>query len=69
MSAMPRKAANPWPARLRTLESVHSDLTQPKLARDVLGVSIRTYHAWLYGERQPDGPAAQLILCLLKQAK
>lgn len=68
MSAMTR-AANPWPARLRKLAAAHSELTQPKFAREVLGVSVRTYHAWLYGERQPDGPAANLILCLVKAAK
>jgi DNA-binding transcriptional regulator YiaG len=68
MATMPRRQTNPWPARLRKLFDA-SGRTQPKFATEVLGVSVRTFHAWLYGERIPEGPAAQLILCLLKTAK
>ncbi len=67
--AKAKPAANPWPERLRILADAHRDLTQPKFAAKILGVSVRTYHAWLYGERTPDGPSAKLILCLIQAAK
>lgn len=58
-----RKAANPWPGKLRAIVEA-SGKTQEEFARDVLGVSIRTFRGWLYGERPVPPVVGKLIDCL-----
>lgn len=58
-----KPAVNPWPAALRTLVKA-SGKTQEEFARDVLGVSIRTFRGWLYGERPIPHVVGKLIDCL-----
>ena len=58
------RAPNPWPARLRKLQGERSNQEMA----DTLGVSLRAYVAWKWGERHPPKVAQTLIALLLEKS-
>jgi DNA-binding transcriptional regulator YiaG len=54
-----KSARNPWPAKLKALKE-RTGKSHQELA-DIIGVSRRTWRAWLYNESQPGKLAAQLL--------
>lgn len=54
--------ANPWPKLLKRLRGA-TGLTHQQLA-DSIGISRRTWRAWLYGERKPSRVAGKFIRTL-----
>ena len=57
--ALVAKAANPWKRKLNALAKALG-FTHARLAEE-LGVSRITLRGWIYGKRQPLGPARKLI--------
>ncbi len=56
---MAKKRASPWPARLKKLQD-RLGYTNAQMA-DLIGVNLRSWVAWKYGERNPSKSAARLI--------
>lgn len=63
---MAKKAANPWPAKLKALRDRLGLSNEQVAAR--LRISLRLWRSWCYGERKPS-PAGQALLSLLDQGK
>lgn len=61
------KQTNPWPGRLKKLQK-RLDKSNVEMA-ELLGITLRCWHAWKYGERQPQTGSVTLIRIIEEKAK